>query len=310
MQTFTIARPVAANPCQGGATRGERGALPSRVVRPAGASLCRIRRSSHREDPCPVAPSQEARSGVDGNGTTDRGEAKFDRPEFLALLRKGDRGAYRCLIRRFHGTLVGVATAIIGSRAQAEEVVQEAWLSVFVGIDRFERRSSVATWLFAIVRNGARSRAMQESRLTALPTLEPEEEQERTASTQRLARGDRRIETLRFRNDLDPERLVAGRQLWARARNTIAVLPPRQKAVLVMRDIEALSAEAVCEALSISPENQRVLLHRARSRVRQVIERGTKAAPASGHDPGSGANGSIRSAMMAAERAEGWPWAS
>jgi len=278
MQTCMTARSVAANPCQGGATRGERGALRPRVVRPPSGSLCGIRGASNRQDPCPMAALQADRSAVDGNGTTDRGQATFDRPEFLALLRKGDRGAYRCLIRRFRGTLVGVATAIIGSRAQAEEVVQEAWLSVFVGIDRFEGRSSLATWLFAIVRNGARSRAMQESRLTALPTLEPEDEQEWTASAQRLARGDRRIKTLRFRNDLDPERVVAGRQLWARARNTIAALPPRQKAVLVMRDIEALSAEAVCDALSISPENQRVLLHRARSRVRQVIERGTKVA--------------------------------
>ena len=84
--------------------------------------------------------------------------SEFDAPEFLDALRAGENRAYRALIRRFHGSLVGVASGIIGSRAQAEEVVQDAWLAVFNNIGRFEGRSSLAAWLFTIVLNRARSR--------------------------------------------------------------------------------------------------------------------------------------------------------
>src|SRR5689334_23713876 len=92
-------------------------------------------------------------------------ETEFDDPDFLAQLRRGDASAYRRLIRRFHGSLVGAAAGIIGSRAQAEEVVQDAWLAVFSGIGSFEGRSSVTTWVFSIVLNRARTRASREGRL-------------------------------------------------------------------------------------------------------------------------------------------------
>jgi RNA polymerase sigma-70 factor, ECF subfamily len=96
-------------------------------------------------------------------------QTEFDEPEFLARLRRGEEQAFRSLIRRFHTSLIGVAAAIIGSRAQAEEVVQDAWLAVFAGIDRFEGRSSLATWVFSIVLNRARTRASREGRLVGLP---------------------------------------------------------------------------------------------------------------------------------------------
>src|SRR6201988_2791722 len=102
-------------------------------------------------------------------GRKDDGE--FDSPAFLARLRQGDAGAYQRLIRRFHGSLVGVAAGIIGSHAQAEEVVQDAWLAVHAGIGRFEGRSSLVTWLFSIVLNRARTRATREGRLVGLPAL-------------------------------------------------------------------------------------------------------------------------------------------
>lgn len=85
-------------------------------------------------------------------------QTEFDEPEFLAQLRRGDEQAFRVLIRRFHGSLTGLAASIIGSRAQAEEVVQDAWLAVFSGIGAFEGRSSLVTWVFSIVLNG-RARA-------------------------------------------------------------------------------------------------------------------------------------------------------
>jgi RNA polymerase sigma-70 factor, ECF subfamily len=216
-----------------------------------------------------------------------KGESEFDRPEFLALLRDGDNSAYRRLIRRFHGSLVGTASAIIGSRAQAEEVVQDAWLAVFSSIGRFEGRSSLASWLFAIVLNRARTRASRESRLVALPALEGAEGQERAVPLERFVADGHWSEPPRLWDELDPERMIAGRQLWAHVQEAIEALPAGQKAVIILRDIEAVSAEEACELLSVTPENQRVLLHRARGRVRRTIElliEGT-AAPAGARAP-------------------------
>jgi RNA polymerase sigma-70 factor, ECF subfamily len=212
------------------------------------------------------------------------GQSEFDRPEFLALLRQGDAAAYRRLIRRFHGSLVGTASAIIGSRAQAEEVVQDAWLAVFSGIGRFEGRSSLASWLFAIVMNRARTRAVREKRLVALPALDGADGQERAVPLERFVADGHWTEPPRLWDELDPERVVGGKQLWAHVQDAIELLPAGQKAVIILRDIEARTAEEACELLEISSENQRVLLHRARGRVRRtievLIEGGTAPAPA------------------------------
>jgi RNA polymerase sigma-70 factor (ECF subfamily) len=214
-----------------------------------------------------------------GGRVATPGQNEFDRPEFLALLRSGDGAAYRRLIRRFHGSLVGTASAIIGSRAQAEEVVQDAWLAVFSGIGRFEGRSSLASWLFAIVLNRARTRASRERRLVALPALDGADAQERAVPLERFAPDGHWTEPPKLWDELDPERMVAGKQLWAHVQDAIEMLPAGQKAVIILRDIEAVSAEEACELLSISPENQRVLLHRARGRVRRAIEILTEGPP-------------------------------
>ena len=114
-------------------------------------------------------------------------DAELDAPEFLDRLRAGDNAAFRALIRRFHGALVGTAAGIIGSRAQAEEVVQDAWLAVFNGIDKFEGRSSLASWIFTIVLNRARTRIGQEARLTALPALDGVQGEERAVDLSQVA---------------------------------------------------------------------------------------------------------------------------
>jgi RNA polymerase sigma-70 factor (ECF subfamily) len=138
-------------------------------------------------------------------------DSEFDQPEFLALLRAGDDAAYRKLIRRFHGALVGTASGIIGSRAQAEEVVQDAWLAVFAGIGRFEGRSSLASWLFAIVMNRARTRVGRESRMVALPALDAADAAERAVPLDRFEPGGHWAEAPRLWDELDPERLISGR---------------------------------------------------------------------------------------------------
>ena len=194
--------------------------------------------------------------------------SEFDTPAFLDQLRRGDADAYRRLIRRFHAALVGVAASIIGSHAQAEEVVQDAWLAVYAGIGRFEGRSALATWLFSIVLNRARTRLGRESRLVALP----QEADSSGPEPARFAANGHWLEAPRPWDELDPERLIAGRQLWEHVQAAIDQLPAGQRAVITLRDLEAQDADVACSLLGITPENQRVLLHRARMRVRDTID--------------------------------------
>jgi RNA polymerase sigma-70 factor (ECF subfamily) len=200
-------------------------------------------------------------------------QTEFDQPEFLAQLRRGDEQAYRTLIRRFHYSLIGVAAAIIGSRAQAEEVVQDAWLAVFAGIGNFEGRSSVVTWLFSIVLNRARTRATREGRLVGLPALlEGTEAGGRAVDISEFQPDGHWREAPRLWDELNPERIVGGRQLWEHVLAVIEGLPAGQLAVIILRDMEGCEAEEACTLLGISAENQRVLLHRARGRIRQTID--------------------------------------
>ncbi len=207
--------------------------------------------------------------------------SEFDDPAFLALLRQGDQRAYQRLIRRFHGSLVGVAAAIIGSHAQGEEVVQDAWLAVHAGIGRFEGRSSLITWVFSIVLNRARTRASREARTVGLPDMaEGGEPGERAVPLSAFQPDGHWVEAPRLWDEINPERIVGGRQLWDHVLQAIERLPAAQRAVLILRDIEQREAEEACALLEISAENQRVLLHRARGRIRATIDTLIGAAPA------------------------------
>eukprot|EP01037_Dinobryon_pediforme_P012409 gene12409-12495_t len=196
-------------------------------------------------------------------------DSAFNQPEFLAQLRAGDNRAYRRLIRRYHLSLVGVAQGIIGSRAQAEEVVQDSWLAVFKNVERFEGRSSLAGWIFTIVMNRARTRIASEGRTVALPGLDGVE---RAVDGSNFQPDGHWVELPALWDVLDPERLYGGQQLWKHVQELIEKLPAGQKAVIILRDIENRSAEEACELLGVSSENQRVLLHRARGRIRAGID--------------------------------------
>jgi RNA polymerase sigma-70 factor (ECF subfamily) len=171
-------------------------------------------------------------------------------------------------VYRYHSSLVRVARLYVRDGATAEEVAQETWLAVLGGIDRFEARSSVKTWLFRILTNRAKTRGERESRSIPFssindgdrPSPESEEAPELTPGTWRSWEGD------------PEERLLAGeaRELILA---TIETLPPAQRATITLRDIEGMSAEDVCNVLDVSDTNQRVLLHRARSTVRRALER-------------------------------------
>ncbi|HYZ23041.1 MAG TPA: sigma-70 family RNA polymerase sigma factor [Rhodopila sp.] len=198
---------------------------------------------------------------------------EFDEPAFLARLRDGDQAAYRTLIHRFHRSLTSMANSVIGSAAQAEEVAQDTWLAFYNGIGRFEGRSSIVTWLFTILMNRARTRAGRERRLVALPPgFDGTAAEERAVPLSAFKPDGHWIEAPRLWDDISPERVIGGRQLWDHVMDLVETLPSGQKAVLILRDIEGQSAEDTCEVLQISAENQRVLLHRARGRVRLAID--------------------------------------
>ena len=188
-------------------------------------------------------------------------------------LRAGDEERFTELVQRWHAPMLRLALARVGSRAVAEEVVQEAWLTVLRDLDRFEGRSSLRTWVLGIVRNLARARARAERR--ALPM--PLDETGPVVSPSRFRAPDAREWPDHWR--LGPvawpapeEAVLAGEvcQVMLRA---VAGLPPAQREVLVLRDLEGFSGAETCAALGLSNGNQRVLLHRARSRVRGEIER-------------------------------------
>ncbi len=194
--------------------------------------------------------------------------------ELVQRLRAGDERAFEALVSAHYATMLAVAQTYVRSRAVAEEVVQEAWVGVLKGLDRFEGRSSLKTWILRIVANTAKTRGVREARSVPFASLGPEG-------------AEAAVEPERF---CGPGKAFAGHcaatRAWARLpedvlfdRETlqvvvaaIAALPPAQRTVIGMRDVEGCGPEEVCEALEISEGNQRVLLHRVRSRVRAALE--------------------------------------
>jgi RNA polymerase sigma-70 factor (ECF subfamily) len=191
----------------------------------------------------------------------------------IARLRDGDEQAFEALVARNYATMLAVARSYVQSRAVAEEVVQEAWLGVLQSLERFEGRSSLRTWIIAIVVNKAKTRAVREGRTVPFTALERDEH---AVSPERF-RGPG--ETYRGHWRSPPERWSAPPDVVSQDRETlravmraIADLPPAQQAVIRMRDLQGCSSDEVCSALDVSAANQRVLLHRARSRVRAALE--------------------------------------
>jgi RNA polymerase sigma-70 factor (ECF subfamily) len=202
---------------------------------------------------------------------TDTAEAAL-----LARLRGGDERAFETLVERLYPTMLAVARHHVSNRAVAEEVVQEAWLGVLKGLDRFEGRSSLKTWILRILVNTAKTRGARDARTVPFASLAPVGEEPA-------------VEPERFRGPDDPfpghwraypgnwqrlpEEALADRETLDVVLSTIRQLPPPQRLVITMRDIQGCDAAEVCEVLDVSEGNQRVLLHRARSKVRSALER-------------------------------------
>lgn len=196
-------------------------------------------------------------------------------PEYAVVraLLDGDEQAFSRLVSTHHGALQRVARSYLRTEAAADEVVQETWMALLDGLPRFQGRSSLKTWLFRVLANRARTRARKEGRSVPVSSLGSADDSGGPA--------------------LDPDRFTT-QGMWARApvefggapdsfadraeirlhiRRAVATLPDRQRVVITMRDLEGLSSDEVCNVLAISATNQRVLLHRARTKVRAALER-------------------------------------
>jgi len=189
--------------------------------------------------------------------------------DLVARLRRRDADAWRTVVRRHHATLVALAAGIVGNAATAEEVAQDAWTAAVAAIGGFEGTARLSTWLAAIVLNGARTRVRRDARVVLVASFEDDGDD---LAGRFGDDGHWLTPPARF-DSLDPERIVAGRQLWAHVSAAIERLPPMQRAVLMLCDVEAVEATEVCRLLDLTPQNQRVLLHRARTRVRAEVER-------------------------------------
>jgi RNA polymerase sigma-70 factor (ECF subfamily) len=195
--------------------------------------------------------------------------------DLVAALRAGDQAVFARLVREHGPGLLRVARNYVSTQSVAEEVVQEAWLAVLGGLGRFEGRSSFKTWLYRILMNTAMSRGEREARSVPFATLAGEGgEGEPTVDPSRFQTEGRWAGhwAAPVENWASPERRLLGAEAREVIDQTIAQLPTAQAVVITMCDIEGFAPDEICNVLDISLTNQRVLLHRARARVRQALE--------------------------------------
>jgi RNA polymerase sigma-70 factor (ECF subfamily) len=204
--------------------------------------------------------------------------------ELLARLRQGDEDAFRTLVAEQGPFLMRLVMMHVPSRSIAEEVVGDTWLAVLKGLDRFEGRSTLRTWIASIALNKARTRGTREGRILPFALLRRRYEEG----------GGPAIDPDRFQGRRgerpgwwasppvaweDPERQLEAKETRDVLLKAIRDLPPRQREVIALRDISGWDADEVCNALDLSETNQRVLLHRARSKVRAALEDHLKPEP-------------------------------
>jgi RNA polymerase sigma-70 factor, ECF subfamily len=205
-----------------------------------------------------------------------QGRIATEETTLLERLRAGDERAFEELVERHYPTMLAVARHHVSSRAVAEEVVQEAWLGVLNGLDRFEGRSSLKTWILRILVNTAKTRGAREARTVPFASLAPDGDEPAVGPERFRGAGDPFPGHWRaYPGNWQrlPDEALGARETLGVVIATIEQLPRPQRLVITMRDIQGCSSEEVCEALDVSEGNQRVLLHRARSRVRSALER-------------------------------------
>lgn len=192
----------------------------------------------------------------------------MEEQELLERLRAGDEQAFEALVTEHDGSLRRVARTLVRTPSVADEVVQETWLSVLRGLDAFEGRSSLRTWIFRILVNTARTRGSREARSLPFSALEsddqPTVDPSAFGASGHWSSAPRRLEA-------DPETGLLSAELRAHLLKAVDALSADQRAVITLRDLVGMPADEVCDLLDLSDGNQRVLLHRARARVRAAL---------------------------------------
>lgn len=202
---------------------------------------------------------------------TEQEEARL-----LIALRAGDEQAFAELLERHHGAMVRLASTFVRDRAVAEEVAQETWIAVIKGLRNFRGESALKTWMFRILTNRAKTRAVRERRTVPFSALEADLD-EPTVDPERFLDASHPQWPGHWASppvswESIPEERLLSRETGERISQAIEALPAAQRAVITLRDVEGWTADEVCDHLGLSDGNQRVLLHRARSKVRQALE--------------------------------------
>ncbi|HNP30212.1 MAG TPA: sigma-70 family RNA polymerase sigma factor [Nitrospirales bacterium] len=227
--------------------------------------------------------SQHSNIAVLDGGQLDTSEtltdAKAGRAEAILVegIKRGEEHAFSELVERFHSPLLRVAMTFVHCEAVAEEVVQDTWMAVLEGIHRFEGRSSLKTWIFRILINRAKTQGVRESRYMEFPVKWNGTEQKEVDSfDDSFALGAEGwpascLNMISSQTDLPADQQIMNKELVQRIAGAIHMLPAMQRKVILLRDVEGFESEEVCRLLGLSDTNQRVLLHRARTKVRQAL---------------------------------------
>jgi RNA polymerase sigma-70 factor (ECF subfamily) len=219
----------------------------------AAGSVPRARKSARRQTAAPAMTSRDER-------------------QLIEKLRAGDEATFNELVDRHHGALIRVARNYVADLSVAEEVVQEAWLGVLEGIERFQGRSSLKSWIISIVIHKAKDRGVREKRYVAMAANGYDDAEEPVVDPSRFrASGEWGLPPQQW-DELTPERLLESRESLDLLQQAIAELPANLREVLVLRDIEELDSKDICAQLRITESNLYVRLHRARERVRAALE--------------------------------------
>ena len=232
----------------------------------------RMRQSS---DVCDTIPVQQVAAGVNLTSIV----ASADDIHLIEQLRNGNEVAFVSLVDRYAPAMLRLAMAYVKVWTVAEEVVQETWMAVLEGLHRFEGRSSLKTWMFRILTNCAKTRAQREGRSIPFSSLSDIDmaHSEPTVEPDRFLPADHQWagHWVSFPSNWEemPEERLLSQETRTYLEQAIETLPPSQLEIIILRDIEGWTSDETCGVLGISEGNQRVLLHRARSKVRGVLEK-------------------------------------